>query len=533
MAKGGGKRGGRKGSRHEEDESSPLGDASGDEKGSSGKKTGSAEPKVNLKDLDFKDRREVQRKAAADKRRGKQHCHLCGEVGHVRRECHGVMDDGRGDCKYTKKKGDPGATTLKGGDEGTHRGSSAKQKQKAKKGHERDRVGKQAVRQVGRQGKINSDVKDENDVEERLLPPMLEYPPGFEPILKNEEDEDPEAGKGKSDAKSAPFHYFDSGCCSAATLDYIQSTRFGTTGSKTKTREEALALFHEAMSLSCKHTNYGGCLDHLQLYSSNDAKHLSKKRADNREDMPWEWNDEMSLDESRVWFVAGFDLQTWHEMATVDEDALTQALLESCANPRVVGLFCRLDYTGALESSRETQLQMVKVTKAAASQANVPLQIQVSPGCSGKDTSEDPYQMVMEDLNVILEEASKSHPDLKVHLSCWNGTEEDMVQLLQQYKSNLWIGLDATATFSKAAYKQAHDCAYEVPLNRILIETGTVIPSSIAKHYTKEAFVQAGWMPFIAASVALRKGKLTPTAAEVAKRASENMLELYGIQVNS
>lgn len=41
--------------------------------------------KTNVKDLDFADRRELQRQKASEKRRSKMKCFLCGKSGHVRR----------------------------------------------------------------------------------------------------------------------------------------------------------------------------------------------------------------------------------------------------------------------------------------------------------------------------------------------------------------------------------------------------------------------------------------------------------------
>ena len=74
--------------------------------------------------IDFKARRELQRNEAAEKRRSKQRCYLCGQVGHVRRACPGFEDDGRGESKFTKAKGDAaGAPTLKTSNRGKKKGT--------------------------------------------------------------------------------------------------------------------------------------------------------------------------------------------------------------------------------------------------------------------------------------------------------------------------------------------------------------------------------------------------------------------------
>jgi hypothetical protein len=53
--------------------------------------------------LGFAEKRELQRHAAAEKRRQKQKCYLCGKAGHVRRQCPGIVDDGRGMSRYKGK----------------------------------------------------------------------------------------------------------------------------------------------------------------------------------------------------------------------------------------------------------------------------------------------------------------------------------------------------------------------------------------------------------------------------------------------
>lgn len=98
-------KGGRKGRRKQGDSSSSSSDE--EEKQHSSKKEDG--------DLDFAQRRELQRKVAAEKRLAKRKCHVCGKFGHVRRTCPGIADGGSGASKFTKKKGDPGAVVLKQG----------------------------------------------------------------------------------------------------------------------------------------------------------------------------------------------------------------------------------------------------------------------------------------------------------------------------------------------------------------------------------------------------------------------------------
>lgn len=155
------------------------------------------------KDLDFAARREVQRKAAAEKRRSKLRCHVCGETGHVRRECPGIADDGRGESKYTKKKGDAGATHLK-----------------------------------------NKGRKHESSNESAQAGGDLHLPAGFE-----QEQED-------------PFVFYDASCDIAATLEYLQSGR----GAKNKQPyKNAVAEYQQALLLAESSTNFGGLVSRSVL----------------------------------------------------------------------------------------------------------------------------------------------------------------------------------------------------------------------------------------------------------------------------
>ena len=78
--------------------------ASSDDDGHDSSQEGGGGAKWN--DLNFAQRRELQRQQAAEKRRSKQKCYLCGKAGHVRRQCPGIADDGRGMSRF-KGKSDP------------------------------------------------------------------------------------------------------------------------------------------------------------------------------------------------------------------------------------------------------------------------------------------------------------------------------------------------------------------------------------------------------------------------------------------
>ena len=176
--------------------------------------------------MDFAQRREAQRKAAAEKRRAKMKCHLCGELGHVRRECPGIADDGRGESRHKNAKGD--------------RNARSKAKASDKKG----------ARNRGRK----SSSKKYDEARELVLPP------GFEP-WSVATDETKEKHHGDDDASdedqpTSPFQYFDAGCDPTATIEYLRSGR----GKAKKSMKEAIEEYEGTISKAISESNYGGCI---------------------------------------------------------------------------------------------------------------------------------------------------------------------------------------------------------------------------------------------------------------------------------
>ena len=167
-------------------------------------RTTKEEPAVNWKDLDFATRRELQRKEAADKRRAKLKCHICGKSGHVRRECPGIADDGRGESIHTKSKGDPGAKIL-------------------------SNSSKKGSRNRGRSSGHGSTENNE-----------LVLPAGF-----------------VRDQGDYPFLFFDTNCDCAATIDYLANGR----GKKNKKPfKQAVMEYRDALSNSAETSNFGGMI---------------------------------------------------------------------------------------------------------------------------------------------------------------------------------------------------------------------------------------------------------------------------------
>ncbi len=428
-------------------------------------------------DLGFAQRRELQRKVAAEKRRAKMKCHLCGEVGHVRRECPGIADGGSGSSKFTKKKGDPGAVALKGSKNRGQKPSSASCNQQT-----------------------SSSI------------PAL--PLGFE---RRKEQEESAAGISV-EGEDSTFLYYDASCDIAASIDYI---RFGR-GKHKLSNNEAVALYQSAVDTAIAESNYGGCISRSIIKPGR----------------PWV-NPSPFNNHTKEWFVVGlgrdFLLNDNHQ-----EAALTSLLDTLAANDNIVGFFadldCATDTLNRAGCDWQSQQQRLVCTCQAAAEANVVIQIRILPGASSSsssnldgDVSTGSYTKVVKDLTDILStNVAKKYPMLKIHVSSWTGTAEDMLSLLQTFPENVWFGLDSTVTFAKACRVQ--ECAFDVPLHRILLETGAnSIPSIVTKSMGRHAFSSSALIPFIAQAIAEIK---KVDAATVARAAATNTRKLYPTLMN-
>jgi len=416
----------------------------------------------------FRDRRELQRKQAAEKRRLKQRCFTCGKTGHVQRSCPGVEDDGRGESKYTKSKGDAGALKFK---------------------------------PAGKNGK-----KKQNGATSTI--PVLDLPSGFEPMSTVVDDH--------TDESKEPFVYYDAMCDGAATLQYLRTGRSGAIFQKTK--DEALDEFHRVLNNSRETSNFGGCI--AQVFLKRDHSWSS----DTILPLPW-----LEPEGESHTLPCSFVIGLGHNYDCVhDVESARFALLGACDDPRVVGLCAKLNYSdfGKLAMDREAQLARVCCTCAIAAQAKLPVQLQLMSGVTVRaskieDESNSLYSMELHDLQVILE--TPENAALKVHLTSWMGMAIDMLSLLQQFPDTLWVGMNGSVSFSKAA--QAHECAFEIPLNRLLLETGSNIPAPVASALGRQAFPHSGLIPHVAVAIAEHKKYVSPD--EVARQASLNTIQLY------
>ena len=208
-------------------------------------------------------------------------------------------------------------------------------------------------------------------------------------------------------------------------------------------------------------------------------------------------------------------------------DALADALDD---DDRVVGFCAKLDYAPDMiaRTNVATQIRRLKTTCDIAMQEGVPIQIQVgstNSESSSSSSSDESSGQILKDLATVLLDVIPQDDEtpLQVHLSSWSGTSDTMLKLLKAFPDTLYIGMNPTVGFGKAA--TAHACAFDIPLDRLLLETDNIIPAPISKSLGRKAFAHSGLVPHCAVAVADQK-KIPPE--DVARAASENTVRLYG-----
>lgn len=429
---------------------------------------------VSGKNQDFAARRAAQRQAAADQRTAKWRCHICGQAGHLRRECPGIADDGRGESKYTQSKGDPGARQVN---------STTRRQTKTKTG------GNGSAR--GHRGSGRKRSPEEI---------MLVLPDGFAPYNNDEEDDT---------NQDEPFLFYDTGCDSSSCLEYLRTAR-------KLSSVEAELEYQRAIDTARKSSNFGGLITRVLM----------------EPDLPFTVpveHEEMT----HVWYTVGLHREFLYNDS--NDESMVAVLLETARLERkVVGFFSDLDYSSDPLGSRpgcdrECQLRRLRCTCLAAGEADIAIQIRTTPSSSAAAalSSESNHHApadVMADVEAVLHEVTTQYPDVRIHLSCWFGTADVMNRLITKYPRNVWIGLDGAVTFAKAHH--AHECAFDVPLSRLILDSGTTIPAIVAKTLGRDAFCHSGLIPFLAEAVARYKPDVA-LAVTVARAASTNALALY------
>jgi Tat protein secretion system quality control protein TatD with DNase activity len=481
--------------------------------------------------LDFAQRRELQRRAAQEKRRAKMKCYLCGSAGHVRRECPGILDDGRGMSQFKAHYSDTKMAVSK-----------HKQQRKPKKQKKQNSCGSDDT---------IASVLEENQ-SSSACPWGLELPNGFlrnatEPKDNLDDDDDDDDGGGgggdgggdddsnnqnddndDDDNMHASFCYYDTNCDISATLTYLKSGR----GKKRISHTEAMQELQLHLEYAFTKSNLGGIISRSWLRKRrpwvSPFCSPSSSSSEESEDVCF-LNDYQG---TRLFFVVGLSPMDFtfssssstqgDTAATINEqDDAMHALTETAADHSsvIAGFFADLDYTPEVLTKkgcdREAQLERLRCTAKAAGTSNLALQIQVRPGISSVTAvAGSPYANVLLDLQEVLSDSLRIHPSLKIHLSAWSGDPTHMMTFTKAFPT-LMIGLDSHVTFHKATY--LHECAFEIDTSqRLVVESNNTIPSEVANRLGRHSFSHSGLIPYICEAIAKHnplKGSATTTEA--------------------
>ena len=157
----------------------------------------------------------------------------------------------------------------------------------------------------------------------------------------------------------------------------------------------------------------------------------------------------------------------------------------------------------------------------AASDNNVPAQIRVVDGCSE----------AVGDLKDLLVNADAEEVPPAIHLVAWSGSCEDMLSLQKANSScAVYVGFTAAIGFAKAS-RELKDCAFDCPLDKILLESDgpNAIPTAAVEFYGKGAFSHCGLVPFAGEGVAACRGASAGlSGVDIVNLASANMKTMFG-----
>ena len=113
--------------------------------------------------------------------------------------------------------------------------------------------------------------------------------------------------------------------------------------------------------------------------------------------------------------------------------------------------------------------------------------------------------------------------DWKIHMHCFTGSSEFAAKFCQEFP-NLFIGMTAVVTFAKA--RNIHELAFDVPLDRLLLETDApyFVPSQIADKRSR--WSNPGMAIFTAQRIAAIKGITLDDLLETVRK---NTAKMYGL----
>lgn len=497
----------------------------------------------SFNELTFAEKREFRQKQAACKRKAKQQCFLCGQWGHVRRECPGIADDGRGMSRY-KGKSDPKGEKLK----------REQEKERKDREHQQTEVG--------------------DRIYEASFFKMVEFPEGF--TYPPEDYEEPDEILVHHPDKYIPHNFFDPHCCVLESIAYIQTERakksknkkqnYQKSNADKKYEEKALS----ALSNSTAIREYKTIWDHALLKTNLSGvivpTTVQMVRAWRN---PLSWLDSDGSDEyvevsqqqdkrpRKVPICFALGLASTVPCSTEAEQIDAKHLLlktieangprEGLSNP-IEALCVILDYTKP-KRTRENQRKRLECLLEVSQETCRTLQVQVLPGIphelvnldasvSGTDYAQaliDFQATLAQHLERVKSDASNSLSSstpkglLQVHLIGWQGRSDHTLSLLKIFAPkgplpcNLFIGLDPTITFLKATH--LHELAFEIPIDRLVLETSQIIPSPITKRLGRHAAPHAAWWPFVAEAVAKHSKRYD--IEEVTTVTMNNVKQLY------
>jgi Tat protein secretion system quality control protein TatD with DNase activity len=330
------------------------------------------------------------------------------------------------------------------------------------------------------------------------------------------------------DAQNSPFFCFDAGCDVGESIDSLATLQ----GSSKRAMSAYQAALNGSKDL------YGGCICRQLLkpgrpWNADAVRTKMMLEADPHTFFV------VGLGPGFLMSKSGADADMDDEDASEDDDddddleEAVDALMEAIeVDDRVVGFYAKLEYAPEVLEfpgfDRQTQLRRFRATCTAAIQSNVPVQCRVLPGAADKDDV-DAHKLVMKDLAKVLVEMtpeSESSNSLKVHLVCWNGTSENLMKILKAFPTNVYVGMNAAVGFAKASV--AHECAFDVPLDRLLLETDSpnTIPATVVAGMGRKAYCHSGHVPIVAAAIAEHKKNSGYSAIDVARMASNNTAAL-------
>lgn len=214
------------------------------------------------------------------------------------------------------------------------------------------------------------------------------------------------------------------------------------------------------------------------------------------------WRDVLS--EQGVWGTFGCHPHN----AKYYSDELEANIIQCLEHPKAIALGeVGLDYSSHCASPPEIQKEVFTKQANWAVTLNKPLVVH----CREAET--DTLQILQ----------SCVPQDWKIHMHCYTGSSVFATRFFQEFP-NLFIGMTAVVTFAKAT--NIHELAFDVPLDRLLLETDApyFVPSQVADKRNK--WSNPGMAIFTAQRIAEIKGV---PLDEVLEAVRKNTAVFYGI----